>query len=397
MTQKRPLLKLFILTMIITVSPNYLNAAPVINSASGSFADGSQIVISGSSFGSHSLDITWLGGKTGNIEQGNNGSQVNLPSGWSADSTSSSRQRPVYSTTKAHSGTKSIKSYFPNASQYTSGYNFNYGGGFSSAYITWWVHVDSLSCGGSCAENSQWKVIRLTPGQGSGIYADQPHNWYWPQQVAAPSASFVGGNSMFLNFCLSNSSPSYDSTCYADRTPGGEIYRGAGIVENKWQRVEMWVSENNPASSKNGTIMVDIWDSVNAADNYVNYNGNTKTKSSSTPQWQYVVFENYFGNGLEYGNIYADDHYIQFGTRARVEICNASTWSARRHCEIQQPTAWNATSINVVMNQGSFGNGTAYLYVIDSNGAANASGYPISIGGGATPSPPAVPSGFKLL
>ncbi len=86
-------------------------------------------------------------------------------------------------------------------------------------------------------------------------------------------------------------------------------------------------------------------------------------------------------------DFYIDDAYID-GTWARVMLCDQSTWndSVNRHCEIQSPqNTWSNTSIQIAVNTGSFTAGqTAYMYVVDSNGNVNASGYPVVISGIAT-------------
>ena len=90
-----------------------------------------------------------------------------------------------------------------------------------------------------------------------------------------------------------------------------------------------------------------------------------------------------------------DDIYIDF-TQARVELADASTWAARTKSEIQIPTVWSATSISVNVNQASYANGsTAYLYVIDSAGLVNASGFLVTVGSGV--SVPAAPSNLRLI
>jgi hypothetical protein len=49
--------------------------------------------------------------------------------------------------------------------------------------------------------------------------------------------------------------------------------------------------------------------------------------------------------------------------------------------EPQVPTSWNDGSISVTVNLGKFSAGqTAYLFVVDSSGTANAMGQPITIG-----------------
>jgi hypothetical protein len=77
--------------------------------------------------------------------------------------------------------------------------------------------------------------------------------------------------------------------------------------------------------------------------------------------------------------VYVDSLYID-NSFARVEMCDNATWANRAHCEIQPPTVWASGSITATFNQGSFISGsTAYLYVIDSAGNVNTTGYPLTI------------------
>jgi hypothetical protein len=73
-----------------------------------------------------------------------------------------------------------------------------------------------------------------------------------------------------------------------------------------------------------------------------------------------------------------DDIYIS-RTQARVEICDAPQWSACRKKELQYPTAWADGRITVRLNKGARSSlAGAYLYVVDSTGAANANGRPLA-------------------
>jgi hypothetical protein len=82
------------------------------------------------------------------------------------------------------------------------------------------------------------------------------------------------------------------------------------------------------------------------------------------------------------GSYNYDDYYIDY-TPARVEICNGSTWATRGICNTQIPTNWSASSIGIVVNQGTFTAGSSkYLYVVDSNNTANSSGTQIQFGSG---------------
>ncbi|MFH1607756.1 MAG: hypothetical protein ABIA78_01350, partial [archaeon] len=361
-----------ILGILFLVLINSVSAVPFIGNAPNSIADGQSVMISGNGFGTNALDIEWLGGAGGNIEQGTIDVEISLPAGWTADTTSVNFQRPIYSDTRAHSRSQTIKSYFPETSQYGSGYFYNYGSAMSSVYVSWWVYVENLSCLGDCPYNAQWKVLRITPGVGN-IYGDQPQGWYWSQQLAAPTATFVGQDPALTNNCLdADLGGQYDENCYAGVT---EVYRqsGVNIVEDGWHRVEVWTEESSPGS-QDGTIIVGIFNSTNAIRYYANYDKNTRTRTDASPQWQYVVFQNYMGNGLNVGDIYQDDFFMQFGSQARVELCDTNVWSARIHCEIQPPTSWLATGdlITININQGSFNDGEqAYLFVVDENGDAS--------------------------
>jgi hypothetical protein len=102
------------------------------------------------------------------------------------------------------------------------------------------------------------------------------------------------------------------------------------------------------------------------------------------------------GIGLSTGRLGFDPRYSEYYTdfdnemadlylditQARVMIGNASTWSGCSHREIQIPSSWSSSSISATVNTGAFSDGTAYLYVMDEDGAVNSSGYQITIGGG---------------
>ena len=78
---------------------------------------------------------------------------------------------------------------------------------------------------------------------------------------------------------------------------------------------------------------------------------------------------------------YMDNIYVD-KTLMRIEICSGSAWNSRGNCEVQIPTTtWNNTQVQFTVNQGSFAeSAAAYLYMVDSSGTANASGYPVTFG-----------------
>jgi hypothetical protein len=95
------------------------------------------------------------------------------------------------------------------------------------------------------------------------------------------------------------------------------------------------------------------------------------------------------------GSYKFDDVFIDY-TWARVELGNAPTWAACTRREIQPPRQWSDTQITVQLNKGAFATGqTVYAYVVDANGAVNASGVPVVIGASATA--PKAPVNLRIV
>jgi hypothetical protein len=139
----------------------------------------------------------------------------------------------------------------------------------------------------------------------------------------------------------------------------------AGVANGEWQ---IWW---------NGTALISTANSTNQ-----------ETRSTGVRPWENFLlpfmYDESGGTSVAF-TTYVDDVYID-NTRSRIEICAGSTWASRGHCEIQIPSAWTASSATVTVNRGSFGvSDSAYLYVVDSTGSANSSGYAVTFGSGSNP------------
>jgi len=77
--------------------------------------------------------------------------------------------------------------------------------------------------------------------------------------------------------------------------------------------------------------------------------------------------------------VYLDDVYVDTSL-ARVEIGNNPDYSKCTHREIQIPSKWSSTSIELGSMRGDFSGENPYLFVVDGSGAVsnNGSGYSIS-------------------
>jgi hypothetical protein len=95
------------------------------------------------------------------------------------------------------------------------------------------------------------------------------------------------------------------------------------------------------------------------------------------------------------GFYHFDDFFVDY-TFARVELCAGSTWASHGVCEVQIPTMWETYTLALSANTGALPDGSAYLYVVDSTGAVNATGFPVTIGGTPDTTPPSAPSGLGV-
>jgi hypothetical protein len=95
---------------------------------------------------------------------------------------------------------------------------------------------------------------------------------------------------------------------------------------------------------------------------------------------------------IYYDEVYADS------TLSRVMIADSPSWSSVSDINMQIPSSWSDTSITVEFNGGAYSDGvTAYLYVADSEGNVNATGYPVTIAAtSGNPSAPGRPQNMTV-
>ena len=340
-------------------------ASPAISSYSGTMVSGQTVSVNGSGFGTHPLQVEFNGE---NIEAGANGASFSK-SGWI---TGWGWADPIYSTDAAHSGSKSLKCTV-NSSNYNCAFAYDMPNVLAgqSLYLTWWVRYSGGTGG-------QWKMLRLSGNQ-----------------------TIVDGAQelVFFNWLTSTPQIVIDPATANDQTRwiANELFPAG---DANWYRMEVDLKAGSQGSG-NGTLVVTRTTStgtITSSTVATNFN----THPSSGNNYGYAIWQNYCGNGITSANIWFDDMYIQYNTKARVEICSGGTWANRGVCEIQTPTNWSASSANIKINRGSFGAAaSANLYVVDSTGSANSNGYAITFGGsggGGDPEPlvPSAPTNLSI-
>jgi hypothetical protein len=150
-------------------------------------------------------------------------------------------------------------------------------------------------------------------------------------------------------------------------------------IDDEWVRFESYIKQS-AANTANGA-----WHQTTYRPNLGMpakevLTWDNRTMRTSATNWEFWEFGGAFYDVCFPGDtatIDIDEFYMD-STRARVEICNAPTFSASTHCELQLPTAWSDTSITVEFTKGYLGP-QAYVYVINAAGSVNSSGYPISV------------------
>jgi len=141
------------------------------------------------------------------------------------------------------------------------------------------------------------------------------------------------------------------------------------IPEHQWISVAAEIYEGTP-NGNDGTIK--IWH-----DNILVVDRTTTILLDTSNVFRGIRFGEYIGGGGLTATNYFDDIYVD-NSWARVEIGDDPDYEDCSHREIQIPTDWSNSSIDIDFNKGSFSSGTVYLFVIDSSGDVSP-GYSVTL------------------
>jgi len=342
---------------------------PSISSVSGSVRHDETVTVSGSGFGakpSAAAPRVW-----DNFEGGVDGEVIHgrkpiIGPNW--DSYTSNGFLPLYSNaSNRHNSALCSRHDFVSDGQYNCSLEYHSAEG--RAYFTFW-----------------WKYTRQ-----QDYYNRNTKPWIVYGDSGWGPLAYIGfGNPDYGDGVVRNSVQ--DEGGGAAPTIWGETQ--LDDIDGEWVRVEVYLEESTPNAS-NGTFQTWIH-KPGGSPAAITFDCNSGEQSymtrSSSNHWFQWHFGSYFsrdtlpsgGGQVANGYICLDDFYFDV-SRARVELGNASTWSACTHREIQIPTNWNSDSITITVNQGAFQPGqTVYLYVVDENGNVNENGYPVTIDGGSS-------------
>ena len=162
-----------------------------------------------------------------------------------------------------------------------------------------------------------------------------------------------------------------------DIPPDNLIGMSGPEVDGEWIRIETYLKQSAPSTS-NGRWEQAVY-RTGTLRRITQSLGNAALRTTSS-DWTFWAFGGtyYSQCGNNPGTIDVDEFYMD-DTKARVEVCNASSFSSSTACEVQVPTAWSDTSVTFTMKRGQLSAGTAYVYVFNPSGNVNAAGYAVTI------------------
>lgn len=337
-------------------------AAPQISSVTGTIAHGQVVTIVGSGFGTKTpaAPIGWEDFEVGSSHLGSAVNEIDAQ--WTEYYDS-----PCYTSTWAHSGSISVSKCQNTefAMMYIDGVTPS-----QEIYVSYWAKTIGIHIGVA----GSLKFHRINASVDAGGDANGVYNGAGCQSTGKDiSSASAPGPTLNMSYCPTASSCQY--------------YVGA--IPFPWNvqegiRLEGFVRLSNPAGTANGIYQ---GTSVGYGDELLT--GIVNRAAGQSWLLDTGLFSITAANQVGDYGLYMDDCYVDV-TRARVEIGNATTFSACTHREIQIPTDWSPFGINVSVNLGTFVSGdTVYFFVVDADGVAS-NGRQVVLGGGDL-GPPGMP------
>lgn len=333
-------------------------AVPSISGSSGTYSNGSSVTITGSGFGSGPNVVIFddfEGGTAGaNIATGAGSATVGQ---WAARSGCA-----TYSTATAVSGTKAFRA------DMSCGW-LNYAevslpANTTQIFYSWYKYI---------ATGQNW------PGEGTTDGVNWKQIWTMrndsgDNDIVTPVLQDGGSNWVWFG----NNARNYGTgKRWMSNSTDVQHFKG------QWHRSWTYMEGDPGASTTNGFWR--YWVLRSDGVSQAGY-GDSANLLQSGGWWSRTRLNGY-GRGTSNSYPMFDDFYLATGpnARARVEIGNANTYAASTKLTIATPTSWSASSITATFRRGNLATGTHYLYVFDSAGTVNETGYPITVSGDAGP------------
>ena len=226
-------------------------------------------------------------------------------------------------------------------------------------YASWYQRADDAWVFG---QDNNFKTFAFSVG--TSPY-ELPNNWYVNYNTPFPNNKTSGAS-----YVLGD-----DSNGVALEFPDANDHRqwwddAVNPMSGVWTKVEMEIKYTNQNDGyiklwENGVLRID-------------YAGHTDRLPGTLRTEGIAGYARMYGQPKNWR--YFADVYLDY-TRSHIVLGNAPTYAASTIREVQLPTSWSDSSVSFVVNLGKLADdGIAYLYVVDSNGEANALGMPVNTG-----------------
>lgn len=354
-------------------------AAPTIQQVSGKVDHKVAVTIKGTGFGSKTkaAPVVWDDASGGNLLDKWDGYWPNR----SPNATYNMAYRaPMRGIGLPH---KHVSKYIAGAHGDNSGYNAGYNvilyknRTISSypvyTYASWYQRADDAWT--FCGDNN-YKVYDYS--MGTSPYS-LPENWYL--EYNGRPTSRTSTPSWHIN-------DDYSSLVSPDANGRSWWWSSAvNPMGGAWTKIEVEIKYTNQS---NGYIK--LWENGALKINYAGRTDSMPGQARSEGIGGYARCSGYSNNWRYFSDVYLDH------TRARVVLANNADYGKATIIEPQIPSAWSDDSLKVTVNLGKFSAGQkAYLFVFDSSGQRNASGFPVTVGDRAdTPVAPNPPTNLTV-
>lgn len=337
-----------------------------ITGATGTLSHGSSLTISGSGFGTKATAAPHVWDPCDHSDA--------LTARWDGGWPSSGTYALDYRTPSAANGRTVTACPHSRNTRYISGANYP-----GSSYL------DGFNCMG-------WKNVAIT--WPTRIYM----SWY--SRIDPTWAMAGDDNHKWFDYSKGNS-PMDNNNWYLESNGGPASYNAHLLDDDSAISTASsnWWGENFPTNPKDAWVKIEVEVLfTNQTSGFVNAwaDGtkvldipNTSTDATSfgaDGESRCIAFGGYSRTYDQSHWRYFTDIYLD-KSHCRAIIGNASTLSACTVREIQPPSAWSDSSVTITVNQAAIPTlASAYLYVYDSTGTANSTGYALSgVSGGASP------------
>jgi hypothetical protein len=283
---------------------------------------------------------------------------------------------------------------------------------FETLYVSWWSYIQprahSLTRPDNITQLKQFCVT--TANSNDGVVLGYPTNATIGLLRLSKSSSLPvthwlevctwlncpGMESPFgevWNDAYGISYPTPSDRYWRPRITGGELnYNSTTTFApsiGSWSRQELYMYRGSGPDVPDGEVQYVVTKPGqgrfigNDSGGVVLQTDRTDCRSEPDP-WQRFVFYLYFddptvGDAAEKCDIFVDDVYLQFGTRARVELGDQAAYDSCTRLEVQPVVDWNQRSIDISLNYGGFSPGDdVYLFVVRQDGVVS-TGYPVRL------------------